>query len=126
MACFVVPATEAAIVTVINLALQRRSGKGGSTERPAACRHLSSLARLLSGGALLLAFEHLWHGEIQFAYPFLTAASSPEAMAEVYREMSTVGVAMALVTTAAWGVVTYAKSRIQARPADEAVGPAIR
>ncbi len=38
-------------------------------------RKLMWLANLLWGGALLLAYEHVWHGEVVPWFPFLTAAS---------------------------------------------------
>ena len=113
MACFIVPAAEAAIVSLTSLALAKRA--------PRACKALKSLSHLLWGGSALLAFEHLWHGEIQPFYPFLTAASDPDALSEVFHEMSTVGVAMALTVTAAWGLVTFAKRRLAKLPAPEAL-----
>ena len=36
--------------------------------------------------------------------PFLTAMKTPENIPEMLHEMSTVGVGMALVVTAAWGI----------------------
>jgi len=57
---------------------------------------------LLWGGALLLAFEHLWHGEVVPWFPFLTAASDPAETAVMLSEMSTVGVTMAVLVTAVW------------------------
>ncbi len=75
-------------------------------------RKLFWLADLLWGGILLLAFEHLWHGEIVPWPPFLSAMSSPEDRSAMLREMATVGVAMAGVVTAVWGVIV---SVIQAK-----------
>ena len=123
MACFAVPAAEAAIVTVANLILDRRaeraaargevraaaaSGEGAKRLRS----ELKSLSRLLWGGSALLAFEHLWHGEIQPFPPFLTAASDPEALAEVWREMATVGTSMALFVTLSWAAVCVVRRRL--------------
>lgn len=58
---------------------------------------------MLWGGSALLAFEHLWHGEVVPWFPFLTAAANPEDPAIMLHEMATVGVMMAVLTTAVWG-----------------------
>ena len=50
---------------------------------------------MLWGGAALLAFEHVWHGEVVPYFPFLTAATDPADRAQMLREMATVGVTMA-------------------------------
>ena len=69
MACFVVPAAEAAIVTIINIVLEHRSQKAvaeGKALHEATSpnaqpfyKKLKPLSRLLWGGSALLAFEHL-------------------------------------------------------------------
>ena len=58
-------------------------------------KKLRWLSNLLWGGSFLLAFEHVWHGEVVPMFPFLTAASNPADAASMLHEMSTVGVAMA-------------------------------
>ena len=68
-------------------------------------RKLFLLSGLLWGGILLLAFEHLWHGEVTLFAPFLTAMSNPEDKAVMLHEMATVGVTMSAVVTAVWGMV---------------------
>ncbi len=50
----------------------------------------------------MLAFEHIWHGEVTAFFPFLTAMSDPADRAEMFHEMGTVGVSMALLITAVW------------------------
>ena len=70
---------------------------------------------MLWGGSGLLAFEHLWHGEIQPFFPFLSAASNPADTVEMLKEMSTVGVAMAVAVTAIWGVMTIVSNAIEKR-----------
>ena len=57
---------------------------------------------MLWGGTALLAFEHVWHGEVTPWFPFLTAADSPAGIGEMFREMATVGTMMAVVVTAVW------------------------
>ena len=68
------------------------------------------LTNLLWGGSFLLAFEHVWHGEVTPWFPFLTAASNPEDAAEMLHEMATVGVTMAVFCTVAWlGILGVAR-----------------
>ena len=60
------------------------------------------LAYMLWGGAFLLCYEHVWHGEVVPWFPFLSAAADPVDTAEMLHEMATVGVAMAVLVTAVW------------------------
>jgi len=101
MACFVVPATEAVVTTVAGKVLKNK----GELE---VSKALSGLNKMLWGGSALLAFEHVWHGEVTPFFPFLTAANDPADLAEMFHEMSTVGVSMALIVTLVWGTVTIA------------------
>ena len=78
------------------------------------------LSGLLWGGILLLAFEHLWHGEVTLFAPFLTAMSNPEDKAVMLHEMATVGVTMSAVVTSVWGIavaVVSAKFKKRAKTA---------
>ena len=65
---------------------------------------LGWLNKMLWGGSALLAFEHVWHGEVVPFFPFLTAVKDGEA-SEMLHEMATAGVCMALLVTAAWGIM---------------------
>ena len=68
MACFIVPTVEAAALTVAKKHIAKKAEAGGSTEGAQRSldlvRKLTWLTNLLWGGAVLLAFEHLWHGEV--------------------------------------------------------------
>jgi len=84
-------------------------------------RKLKWLTNMLWGGSVLLAFEHVWHGEVVPWFPFLTAASDPVEASVMLSEMATVGVSMAVLVTAVWGVmllVTNAmeKKALKAQP----------
>lgn len=59
---------------------------------------------MLYGGSFLLAIEHIYHGEVVFYPPFLTAMNDPADTVEMLNEMSTVGVSMAVLVTAVWGI----------------------
>lgn len=109
MACFIIPAAEAIAATVAVHILESKEKKAETMCAAEDVKHIKIgfsrkvkwLSKLLWGGSSLLAFEHLWHGEVQPWFPFLTAAGTPESAAILY-EMSTVGVGMAFTVTAAW------------------------
>ena len=77
------------------------------------------LSGFLWGGSGLLAFEHLWHGEISPFFPFLTAANDPSEMAVAFHEMATVGTSMAVLVTAVWAVLTVVSDKILKRKPKE-------
>ncbi len=109
MACFLVPAGEAIVTTVIQKVAESREkksgeGKAGSTGLKWG-RRLSWLNKMLWGGSALLALEHIWHGELSPVPPFLTAVENPAGVAAMLREMATAGVAIAVAITAVWGIM---------------------
>lgn len=115
MACFIVPAGEALVVTAISKTMERKIKKGvikeddpGYTRMNTFIRKRKWLTNLLWGGSALLAFEHVWHGEIIPWFPFLSAAYSAEETAAMLHEMATAGVAMAVLVTVVWiGMVLF-------------------
>lgn len=120
MACFVVPAGEALLVSAVRKVVERKVKKGewkvddpGYTRVNALLRKSKWLSNLLWGGSTLLAFEHVWHGEIVPWFPFLTAAYSAEGTAEMLREMATVGVTMAAVISLVWVVMVLVSIRVE-------------
>lgn len=124
MACFLVPAAEAAVATIATKVLEKKDrqaeahGVRVDTEpRVPFSRKLKWLTNLLWGGSALLAFEHVWHGEVVPWFPFLTAAGNPEDAAEMLHEMATVGVTMAVLVTAVWGVMLAVSSAVKKRAA---------
>ncbi len=134
MACFLVPGAEAIVVTAAAIILKKTEEKkalpklqGVPSSKTAAeegkrgfSQKLFWLASLLWGGVVLLAFEHLWHGEVQPFFPFLTAATEgPDAVAEMLGEMGTVGVTMALLVTVVWVGMVIAARIIEKRPAQQ-------
>ena len=74
---------------------------------------------MLWGGSGLLAFEHVWHGEVVPWFPFLTAMSSPDSTAEMLHEMATSGSLMALLVTVVWLGMVGVSSVIEKREAAE-------
>ena len=131
MACFLVPTAEAIVTTVITKAADKKDHSDAEVcaeasieapEKPAKMpftRKLRWLTNMLWGGAVLLCFEHLWHGEVVPFPPFLTAAANPADKAEMLHEMSTVGVCMAVLITAVWVGMVIVSSVIENRAETE-------
>ena len=117
MACFLVPATEAIVTTAFTAAIKKNEAGIEKAQVEKADLHFSDkmkwLNNMLWGGSALLAFEHLWHGEITVFFPFLTAASDPSEMQEVIHEMATSGVGMAVLVTLVWGVMVLVSSKLE-------------
>ena len=107
MACFLAPMAEAIVTTAVTRAMRKKESDAGQAHDTHSAvlpfsRKLKWLSNLLWGGSALLAFEHLWHGEISPVFPFLTAMKSPADTAAMLQELGTVGVAMAALITAVW------------------------
>ena len=129
MACFAVTAAEAVVVTVAAYAVRKNEEKKatrlqsgnvaaealGSDRKISWSRKLRWLSWLLWGGALLLAYEHVWHGEVVPWFPFLTAMNDPGDTAEMLHEMATIGVTMACIVTGVWACVCAAADAIMKR-----------
>ena len=130
MACFLISAAEAIIVTVAEKAVEKKE-KHSEELTPESklevkipfSRKLKWLRNMLWGGSALLAFEHIWHGEVVPWFPFLTAANDPADTAEMLHEMATVGVVMAVLVTVVWlgmlGVTALFEKRQQKKISEE-------
>ena len=129
MACFLVSTAEAIVVTAAAKAAKNSEMKAESLklEKKAAVEARQEkvlpwskkrmiLAQLLWGGAFLLCFEHIWHGEVVPWFPFLTAMNDPGDTAEMLHEMSTIGVTMAIIVTVTWAIMMFVADRIMQRP----------
>ena len=126
MACFLVPVAEAVVTTIVAKALKSREqaaakADGDAAPKTALSTKLSWLNKLLWGGSFLLAFEHVWHGEVTPWFPFLTAMSSPEDASEMFHEMMTVGVSMAVLVTLVWCGMVAVSSAIEKQAARKEV-----
>lgn len=136
MACFLVPAGEAIVTTVAAQVMKSKEKENEVKELSAEneiieletkipfSRKLQWLSNLLWGGSVLLAFEHLWHGEIVPWFPFLTAASDPAETAVMLQEMSSVGVMMAVLVTVIWIGMLLVSSMLEKKPL--AVQPSVK
>lgn len=101
MACFIAPAAEAVAVSII--AKKLKKDENASNVKIPFSRKVKWLSNMLWGGSALLAFEHVWHGEVVPFFPFLTAAQTSAGTFEMLREIAAVGLTMGLIVTAVWG-----------------------
>lgn len=119
MACFLVPTGEAIVTTVVKKVIEHKEKKDpakvevteDSFKKIKFSEKLGWLNKMLWGGSALLCIEHIWHGEVTFIPPFLTALESAEDTSVMLQEMGTVGVSMALLITAVWlGMLAVSKA----------------
>ena len=112
MECFLVPAAEAVVTTLAakllksrekarNVEIRLPDGSVETATRIPFSTKLGWLNKLLWGGSALLAFEHVWHGEVVPFFPFLTAVRDGET-SEMLAEMGSAGVMMAALVTVVW------------------------
>jgi len=127
MACFLVPTTEAIVTTIVTQAVKHKEKKllekaeieGKEPEIYVGSKFSTKLGwlnKMLWGGSALLAFEHIWHGEVIPVFPFLTAVKDGEALG-MLKEMGTAGVGMAVIVTAVWIGMVIVSSIIEKRNA---------
>lgn len=133
MACFIAPAVEAIIVTIIRSNIKKKEKAALSAQTGTAAggigddghipfsRKLGWLLKLLWGGCFLLAIEHIWHGEVVPWPPFLTAMSNPADIHPMLMEIATVGVTMAVLVTAIWVVMLVVSKHLEEKEAAEPV-----
>ena len=122
MACFLAPLAEAIVVSAIKglvgnkksaadvVAESKDTGKTVSIKQK-----LGWLQNMLYGGSALLAIEHIYHGEVVLYPPFLTAMRNPADVLEMLHEIATVGVGMAVLVTAVWGIAVRLSSILKGK-----------
>lgn len=87
MACFLVPGALAVITTLLSRKFPQRY-------------HVGWLNALLWGGVVMLAIEHMAHGEVVPHPPFLTTGLS-----EIISEMLNIGAPMTASIAAIWSAM---------------------
>ena len=92
MACFLVPMALAIVTTII-----QKTARGLAEKVK-----LGLLNALLWGGVILLAVEHVWHGEVTPWPPYLTAMATPADIPIMLHEMATIGTAMSVAVSLTW------------------------
>ena len=113
MACFTAPLAQALVVTAA-----KSARKGRPSRNPFVAR-LGWLQKMLFGGSFLLAIEHIYHGEIIFTPPFLTAVKNGET-ADMLHEMATRGVAMAVLLAVVWVGMVAVSTWLERHPSASA------
>jgi len=113
MACFSAPLVAAVATGIVRRAAAKKPEQPGTISW---ATKLGWLEKLFFGGCALLAFEHIWHGEIIFQFPFLTGVRDGNT-AEVLKEIATVGSAMTVLILAVWVGMLIVSSIIVRRPA---------
>ena len=111
MACFTAPMGEAIVVSIVQKAVKDKQKQELIKKR----LHLDWLSKMLWGGTILLAVEHVWHGEVVPWPPFLTAMETPADVPVMLHEIATVGMTMAGVITAVWGILVLVARRREKR-----------
>ena len=97
MACFLVPTGAAIVTTAVGKKVPEKY-------------HINWLNSMLWGGVVMLAVEHISHGEVVFYPPFLTAG-----LPEVLPEMLRVGVPMTISIFLIWGIMVTVAARMSKR-----------
>ena len=113
MACFTVPLATAVVAGAVKAALPE-----GARKNPFAAK-LGWLGRMMFGGSFLLAIEHVYHGEIVFTPPFLTAVRDGDT-AGMLHEMATRGVAMAALVVGVWVAMVAVSTAVERASAGRA------
>ena len=130
MACFLAPAAEAVVTTVLQKKLDKKEHEmmqistesaepAQSTQENAKPQHKISWSRklkwlntMLWGGSALLCVEHIWHGEVVPWPPFLTAMQTPSEIVPMLKEIALYGTTMAAVITVVWFGITLIADRL--------------
>ena len=112
MACFIAPTAEAIVTTIVKKNIDKKAKHENVEITNPFIKRMNWLNNMLWGGSALLAFEHVWHGEVVPWYPFLTNALTSADAAQMLKEIATSGVAMAALVTAVWaGIVAVTNSK---------------
>ena len=116
MACFVVPTAEAIVTTIVQKKVDKKAKREHTEIKNPFLKKMNWLNTMLWGGSALLAFEHVWHGEVTPWFPFLTNAANPADAAAMLFEMATSGVAMAALVTAVWVGLVVVTNALEKKP----------
>ena len=109
MACFTVPLTAAVAATAAKSALPKSAHSNPFVAK------IGWLGKMMFGGSFLLAIEHVYHGEIIFTPPFLTAVKDGNT-ADMLHEMATRGVAMTVLLLVVWAAMVAVSTWMERSP----------
>lgn len=129
MGCFLVPVTEAVVTTVVEIVVKAKEIKTEKLDNQLYKENMVEvkkvpfsakigwLNKMLWGGSALLAFEHLWHGEVIPVFPFLTAVKTGET-ADLLAEMGRNGVMMSVLVTSVWAGMVVLSNAVEKNAKD--------
>lgn len=127
MACFTVTTVAAIGVGVARHIVKHNEKKADPTrvdpiklDNVPFSKKLGILELGLWGGSFILAGEHVFHGEVTYKFPWLTAVAEGETIG-MLQEMATVGVGMLAIIVATWGIGLLVRRLILKRKANKLV-----
>ena len=127
MACFTVTTVAAIGVGVARHIVKHNEKKADPTrvdpiklDNVPFSKKLGILELGLWGGSFILAGEHVFHGEVTYKFPWLTAVAEGETIG-MLQEMATVGVGMLAIIVATWGIGLLVRRLIIKRKANKLV-----
>lgn len=94
MACFVAPMSLAIVTTIFRKRIPENLKIGW-------------LNIMIWGGVIMLAVEHIAHGEVVLYPPFLTAMQTPAEIPVMLQEMATIGGTMTIAILFIWLVMVF-------------------
>lgn len=117
MACFLAPTAEAIATTAIKKVIEKKGiaqeNSTGVVTLNRISKKLGVLNKMLWGGSALLLVEHIFHGEVTFAFPFFTALGTTEGTLGMLKEIGTVGCSMCLLVTSVWAAWAVISTKIE-------------
>ena len=99
MACFIAPMSLAIVTTVFRKKIPEDLKVGW-------------LNIMIWGGVIMLAVEHIAHGEIVLFPPFLTAMQTTAEIPVMLQEMAIVGGTMTIAIVCIWMAMVYISQKI--------------
>ena len=127
MACFTVTTVAAIGVGIARHVVKHNEKKADPTrvdpiklDNVPFSKKLGILELGLWGGSFILAGEHVFHGEVTYKFPWLTAVAEGETI-EMLQEIGTVGVGMLAIIVASWGIGLLIRRLLLKRKADKLV-----
>jgi len=92
MACFIAPMSLAIVTTIFRKKIPENLKIGW-------------LNIMIWGGVIMLAVEHIAHGEVVLFPPFLTAMQTPSEIPLMLQEMAIIGGTMTIAIVSIWLVM---------------------
>jgi hypothetical protein len=94
MACFIAPMSVGIVTTIFRKKIPENLKIGW-------------LNIMICGGVIMLAVEHIAHGEVVLFPPFLTAMQTPSEIPVMLQELATVGGTMTIAIVSIWAIMVY-------------------